>query len=141
MVAAGVTAVLDLGAGLPTLCMMRVPLEQVLVNIIVNACDAYGTLPSAVGSAADKKVWISARRDRDGLRLLIADAAGGIPAHLIARIFDPFFTTKEAGAGTGIGLFVSLSSINELGGTLIARNEGKGAVFDIWLPHGDAGKS
>jgi C4-dicarboxylate-specific signal transduction histidine kinase len=120
--------------GLPKLRTIRVALEQVVMNIIINACDAYDGRGVGDEASTYRPLLITSRAEGDTILLSIADRAGGIPPQLLSRIFDPFFTTKPVGVGTGVGLFVSMISINELGGTLTAHNESGGAVFEIRLP-------
>ena len=106
-------------------------LTQVLVNLVVNAAQAFTTADPAVNV-----IQVSATR-RDGNRLSIAvkDNGPGIPAQLQRRVFDPFFTTKPVGQGTGLGLSVSRSIIDALGGELTLESTvGEGASFTIVLP-------
>jgi signal transduction histidine kinase len=102
-------------------------LEQVLLNIIINAHDAMddgGKLKIETGVIDDDKVRIS-----------IADNGPGIPEEVRAKIFEPFFTTKEAGKGTGLGLSVSYGIIKEHNGIIEVHSEiGKGTTFLITLP-------
>jgi C4-dicarboxylate-specific signal transduction histidine kinase len=134
IVETGVVPRVNLQPGLPILHTVRVPLEQVVMNIIINACDAYDGRGNGDEASAHRPLLITSRAEGDTILLSIADRAGGIPPQLLSRIFDPFFTTKPVGLGTGVGLFVSMISINELGGTLTAHNETGGAVFEIRLP-------
>lgn len=138
LVETAVAPQVNLQPGLPALHTVRVPLEQVVLNIIINACDAYDGKPSegkANGALTEPRpLLITTRFEGESMLVSIADKAGGIPAQVISRVFDPFFTTKPVGIGTGVGLFVSMISINELGGTLTVHNEAGGAVFEIRLP-------
>lgn len=70
----------------------------------------------------------------EGVRIEVADNAGGIPADVIDRIFQPFFTTKPPGKGTGLGLSVSFGIIRDHGGSLGVVNGPEGAIFTIRLP-------
>ena len=133
----------DLPPGLGQLHGAPILLEQVLMNLIVNACDAWEDaaeadgVAAADGKAAGRCIRLTARRDGDAVRLSVADRAGGIPGDVIERVFDPFFTTKPPGKGTGLGLSISFATISEMGGQLSVRNEDGGAVFDILLPAAD----
>ncbi|MCB2118309.1 MAG: cache domain-containing protein [Rhodobacteraceae bacterium] len=101
-------------------------LQQVLVNLILNAVQAMpggGTL--SVSTADSKK----------GVVVTVADTGTGIPPEILPRIFDPFFTTKQA-RGTGLGLSISQRIVSEAGGRITARSvPGKGSRFEIFLPH------
>jgi PAS domain S-box-containing protein len=130
LTASFVTLELDVPRHLPPVTAVGVLLEQAILNVIGNACDAW----EDSGHEGPRIIRIRAR-DADGmLRLSIADAAGGIPEAILARIFDPFFTTKPVGKGTGLGLSISLAAIVEMGGQMTVHNENGGACFDIALP-------
>ena len=108
-------------------------LEQVLINLMVNARDA---LLSRREKESAFKPWISmyVERDEQHVRLWVEDNGGGIDARLLERIFEPFFTTKPIGVGTGLGLSVSYGIIDNMGGQLSVRNSAEGARFCIQLP-------
>ena len=108
-------------------------LEQVLINLMVNARDA---LLSKREKDSSFKPWISiyAERDDEKVRLWVEDNGGGIDPRLLERIFEPFFTTKPIGVGTGLGLSVSYGIIDNMGGLLSVRNSVEGARFCIELP-------
>ena len=108
-------------------------LEQVLINLMVNARDA---LLSKCETGGDFKPWISLHTERDehSVRLWVEDNGGGIDPQLLERIFEPFFTTKPVGVGTGLGLSVSVGIVENMGGTLRASNSAEGARFCVELP-------
>ncbi|UCP08916.1 PAS domain-containing sensor histidine kinase [Pseudomonas sp. MM213] len=108
-------------------------LEQVLINLMVNARDA---LLSKCETDGDFKPWISLHTERDehSVRLWVEDNGGGIDPQLLERIFEPFFTTKPVGVGTGLGLSVSVGIVENMGGTLRASNSAEGARFCVELP-------
>ncbi|MFG6204529.1 PAS domain-containing sensor histidine kinase [Pseudomonas retamae] len=108
-------------------------LEQVLINLMVNARDA---LLSKREKESAFNPWISmyVERDEQHVRLWVEDNGGGIDARLLERIFEPFFTTKPIGVGTGLGLSVSYGIIDNMGGRLSVRNSAEGARFCIELP-------
>jgi PAS domain S-box-containing protein len=101
-------------------------LEQVLVNLAVNARDAMpqgGTLSIAVTGVDG------------GVRITVADDGVGMPPEVRERAFEPFFTTKEAGEGTGLGLATVHGVVTDAGGTVdIASEVGYGTVVTIFLP-------
>jgi two-component system NtrC family sensor kinase len=100
-------------------------LTQVVLNLVVNAGDATG---------GEGTVEVSAVATGKEVVLAIADDGPGIPEDVRAKIFDPFFTTKEPGAGTGLGLSVSLAIIEGMGGTIRLAEPARGARFEIVLP-------
>jgi len=100
--------------------------KQVILNIIKNAEDVL--LDKEI---ADPKITI----EIDKNQLTIADNAGGIPDDIIEKIFEPYFSTKMQKDGTGLGLYMSKTIIEEhCGGKLSVKNNAKGAVFTICLP-------
>jgi signal transduction histidine kinase len=122
---------LDLAAGLPAIEGDRVQLQQVVVNLLVNAAQAMAT------STAGRNILIRTRRSSsDAVYCSIEDDGSGIdPAHL-PHIFGHFFTTKEG--GMGIGLQISKSIVEAHGGRIAADNNSAlgGARFTITLPGG-----
>jgi PAS domain S-box-containing protein len=108
-------------------------LEQVLINLMVNARDA---LLSKREADRDFNPWISVQAERDeySVRLWVEDNGGGIDPRLLERIFEPFFTTKPVGVGTGLGLSVSYGIVENMGGKLSVSNSAEGARFCIELP-------
>jgi len=108
-------------------------LEQVLINLLVNARDA---LLSRREKDRDFQPWISleVERDENIIRLVVQDNGGGIDPRLLERIFEPFFTTKPVGVGTGLGLSVSYGIVDQMGGQLSVSNVDEGARFRIELP-------
>jgi C4-dicarboxylate-specific signal transduction histidine kinase len=129
---ADVSAIMCFQPDLPLVPAKEVPLEQVIINLLANACDAYiaraqpGPRPVTIVSAVEPG-WVV---------LTIHDRAGGIPPDIIERIFEPFFTTKPVGKGTGLGLSLSFGIVADLGGVLSAANRDGGALFTIRLPLG-----
>jgi C4-dicarboxylate-specific signal transduction histidine kinase len=115
-------------------------LEQVLINLMVNARDA---LLSRKEKDRELQPWISlaAEQDERQIRLAVQDNGGGIDPRLLERIFEPFFTTKEVGVGTGLGLSVSYGIVDQMGGQLSVSNVDEGARFVITLPIGGASSS
>ena len=101
-------------------------LNQVFLNLLMNACDALddgGT------------IYVRTEPTLDGVRIEFEDTGPGIPEPIRSRIFDPFFTTKEVGKGTGLGLSLSHGIVERHGGKLqIVSRPGHGAIFQIDLP-------
>jgi two-component system cell cycle sensor histidine kinase/response regulator CckA len=121
-------------------------LEQVVVNLAVNARDAMlSTSPNGGGTLTIETMGVSASEVRqmdddvlpvgDYTALRISDTGTGIPPEIIGKIWEPFFTTKEIGKGTGLGLSTVYGIIKQSGGFIFAENvPGKGAAFTIYLP-------
>jgi PAS domain S-box-containing protein len=123
----------DVATALPRVMGHLVLLEQVFVNLLSNACDAY-VARGDVGDAGPCEIRLAAGIDGDCIHIVVADRAGGVPEAIICKLFEPFFTTKPIGEGTGLGLSISYGIIADMGGTLTVRNEDGGAVFEIRLP-------
>jgi PAS domain S-box-containing protein len=106
---------------------------QVLLNILTNARDAF------VEQETDNpRVTITISSEDGRAVVTVADNAGGIAEGIMGKIFDPYFTTKGPQRGTGVGLFMSKTIIeNNMGGTLTVRNIGNGAEFRIEVCHGN----
>jgi two-component system sensor histidine kinase HupT/HoxJ len=105
-------------------------LQQVLMNLLQNACDA------ASGAGVERpQLWLAIERDGPQVRVRLRDNGPGILPEHLSSIFDPFFTTKPVGKGTGLGLSISYGIVEQHGGRLSARNgpEG-GAEFVVELP-------
>jgi PAS domain S-box-containing protein len=128
-----VTRVADLELDLDELPPVRcnIPeLNQVFLNLIVNAADAVEE------TGRRGTVTISSRVQGPNVQIMVSDTGAGMPEHVQAKIFDPFFTTKEVGRGTGQGLPLVRSVIQDQhGGTLSVRTkQGAGTTFAIRLP-------
>ncbi|MCL8381197.1 sensor histidine kinase [Xanthobacter aminoxidans] len=109
--------------------MNRVELQQVLINLMVNAVHAMPQGGTLTVTTRDET-----RGRQPGVGIEVADTGTGIPEERIGRVFDPFFTTKPQG-GTGLGLSISYTLIERAGGTMAVESPpGSGAVFSIWLP-------
>jgi PAS domain S-box-containing protein len=101
-------------------------MEDVFVNLILNACQA-------MENGGD--LFIKAHRDNGWIKVQVSDTGCGIPEENIDKIFEPFFTTKEPGKGTGLGLSVSHTIIKNHGGAFDCRSiPGEGTTFIVNLP-------
>lgn len=123
-----VTLHADLAPGLPTVCADRVQLQQVLINLVVNACDAMRELP-----AAERKLVLrTAATDRGEVQLSVVDRGCGLPSERPDRVFESFYTTKPG--GMGLGLSVCRTIVQAHGGRLWAEgHDGPGASFHVSL--------
>src|SRR5688500_14852853 len=126
-----ITIVDALAAGLPQVFADSHQIQQVLLNLIINAEQAMLTA-NGRGTLVVRS-WHDV--DREAAILEINDDGPGIPAELQPKIFDPFFTTKEVGKGTGLGLTVAYAIVQEHGGRIrLASTAGAGASFFVELP-------
>jgi len=106
----------------------RLQIEQVLVNLLTNACDA-------LNDAAVKRIMITAEADEDWELVTVTDTGHGIAPQTLPHIFDPFFTTKEVGRGTGLGLSIVYGIIQDHGGQITAQSTpGKGTQIQLRFP-------
>ncbi|HYQ40234.1 MAG TPA: ATP-binding protein [Pseudomonas sp.] len=103
-------------------------LEQILVNLIVNAIDA-------LAAQADRQLWLDGTVEDDHYRLTVRDNGPGVPPALRVHLFEPFFTTKPGEQGLGLGLTLSASLAAAAHGSLAARHPDEGGtVFELRLP-------
>ncbi len=103
--------------------------SQVILNILSNAKDAL-----IDNKEENRIISISTHKNDDDVIIEIKDNAGGIPQEIITKIFDPYFTTKEEGKGTGIGLYMTKTIIeNNMAGKISVENLSEGACFSITL--------
>lgn len=122
---------------LPTIECYPGQLNQVFMNILINAIDALNSPDwEANGTPRQIRIRTSLHLDGQSVIVAIADTGPGIPQHIQHRIFDPFFTTKTVGKGTGLGMSISYQIITEKhGGVLTCLSEpGQGAEFIIQIP-------
>ncbi|MXN44028.1 HAMP domain-containing protein [Shinella kummerowiae] len=109
--------------------MNRTELQQVVVNLIVNAIHA---MPD--GGRLSIETRDSDRNERAGVEIVVSDTGIGMDPERTAKVFDPFFTTKRQ-EGTGLGLSISQTLVTRQGGAIsVASRPGEGATFTVWLP-------
>lgn len=109
--------------------MNRTELQQVLVNLMVNAIHA---MPD--GGELTIRTFDGESESKDGIGIEVADSGVGMPPDVLAKAFDPFFSTKRQ-QGTGLGLSISQTLIGRQGGRISVESEpGVGTTFSIWLP-------
>jgi len=121
----------DLEENLPPIMADPDRLEQVFINLLINARDAvddkWQTLDHTTG---DKKITLNTEFNGNEIVVRISDTGPGIPDAIVDRIFEPFFTTKKVGQGTGLGLSISYGIIQECKGSIeVISRENEGATF------------
>ena len=155
---------LDVAPSLPAVRLDAHALDQVLVNLLLNAAQATPAdgqihisahltsveraLGMGVRRAADRPeismprsaslrigAWRDGARPEALIEIVVADSGPGIPESDLERVFDPFFTTKAPGAGTGLGLAIVARTVEDAGGVTFARRAREGgAAFVVLLP-------
>lgn len=127
---ANIDVIKQYSSDLPWVTVDSAQLQQVFLNIIVNA-------EYAMKKAHDQGILtiITRKEEDDNITISFKDDGPGIPEDAVSKVFDPFFTTKDPGEGTGLGLSLSRSIILEHGGSIEVESEiGRGATFIIRLP-------
>ncbi|NOZ74108.1 MAG: hypothetical protein GXO90_01850 [FCB group bacterium] len=110
---------------LPELVCLPGHLNQVFLNILMNASQAMG---------ASGEIWIRTWQEQEQIVIRFRDTGPGISEEVKDRLFEPFVTTKPVGKGTGLGLSISYGIILRHGGTIVAENWDRGSQFTIHLP-------
>lgn len=117
--------------GAPKLHGVPARLEQILVNLLLNAAEF---VPSPGG-----RIVASARALSDRVELSVTDNGPGVPEELRTRVFDPFFSTRHGAGGTGLGLAITRRIVSEQGGEIrCVEAEGGGARFEVRFPAASA---
>lgn len=126
----------DLGAAKSCVEIDPLQMEQVLVNLALNARDAIGSERGEL-TIATKLVqnYHSGDSNPEQVEIRVSDTGGGMTEEIRERVFEPFFTTKERGSGTGLGLAMAHGIVTQSGGTIeIDSSPGRGTTFIIRLP-------
>jgi len=136
-----ITVELDLQGQLPLFRGDVYHIEQLLINLIVNARDAMPqggkmTISTSVTVVDDQTIGADSEvKNGKYIHVKISDTGEGIPDVILEKIFEPFFTTKEEAKGTGLGLAMAYGTVKEHGGYIMAsNNETGGASFDLYFP-------
>ncbi len=124
----------SLDPNIPMLPLVPDQVQQVFINIIINAVDAINSDTSPVRSKT-KEIGVTSSIRSDNVVITIRDTGKGISEDTLPKIFEPFFTTKKVGEGTGLGLWVSYGIIKSFQGSItVASTDGEGTTFTITLP-------
>jgi signal transduction histidine kinase len=119
----------EIHAELPPLTADANQLQQVLINLLVNAIEA-----SPAGGRVEVTAAAEARDGHAGVGIRVRDSGPGVAPELRTAVFQPFFTTKPRGQGTGLGLAICRDIVRDHGGTIEVADDGGGATFVVWLP-------
>ncbi|MBI5881682.1 MAG: response regulator [Elusimicrobia bacterium] len=128
-IGADLEVVEEYGSGIPPAFLSRAEIQQVLLNLLVNARQA---IESGKGRGV---ITVSTCASDGEVLVTVSDSGPGIPAEVMGRIWEPFFTTKAAGKGTGLGLAICKQIVEGEGGRIsVESSPGKGAAFMVRLP-------
>ena len=132
----GIEVLWEIEENLPMIMADSSRLEQVFINLLLNARDS---IEEKWGSKKpeqnDKKIMLKTRVEGKNVIAEVSDTGEGIPKDILDKVFEPFFTTKSVGEGTGLGLSISYGIIKDCGGSIkIITEEDKGASFLITFP-------
>jgi signal transduction histidine kinase len=135
----GVELACELTEDLPNVLANPFSLEEVVLNLMLNARDAVEERLQGGLRSPPSRVLLRTLGNREGpgdkVTIEVIDWGVGIPQHLLPKVFDPFFTTKDPDRGTGLGLSISKSIVEQFGGTLhIQSTPGQGTTVTISLP-------
>jgi len=132
----GIEIVCDFEPDLPLILADPDRLEQVFINLLINARDSIDEKWQAhPHQESKKKITLTTRRGVGEITIVISDTGPGVDDTIADRIFEPFFTTKKVGQGTGLGLSISYGIIKECKGSIRAHsNEDEGTSFTMTFP-------
>ena len=127
-----ISFIINLGTEIPLLPLISDQIQQVFVNILLNAVDA---IIEKTEKRNQNQISVKSECDGDIVTLIFSDSGTGIKEEDINKIFEPFFTTKKEGRGTGLGLWVSYGIIKSFQGDIkVQSKKNKGTTFIIKLP-------
>jgi histidine kinase len=132
----GIDTIWELQDDLPDIMADADRLEQVFINLLINARDAIMDRSEKEGRPdLDKKIFLRTRSEQNKVVIEVCDTGIGIAPAIADKIFEPFFTTKEVGKGTGLGLSISYGIIQDFGGSIrVADNDPQGVCFVMTFP-------
>ncbi len=124
----GIHITIEIAEDLPSISCKQNQIEQVLINLLLNAKDA-------MKSTSPSQLTIRSFQEDAFLIVEVEDTGTGVSADIENKIFDPFFTTKDIGKGTGLGLSISYNFLQDHHGNLkLRKKQGQGTIFRIELP-------
>ena len=124
-----IATTLDLDPTAPLVLANGAELQQVLLNLVINAEQALAD------GAAPRTLHLHTASDERNVRIVCADSGPGMTPDVQSRVFDPFYTTRPAGSGTGLGLSICFGIVRDYGGEITLESApGKGAAFTVRLP-------
>jgi PAS domain S-box-containing protein len=127
-----ISFIVELSTNIPMLPLIADQIQQVFVNILLNAVDAITEKGSLT---KEEKIIVTATSDDEFVTISFSDSGKGIKEENLQKIFEPFFTTKKEGRGTGLGLWVSYGIVKSFQGDLQVKSKlNKGTTFIIKLP-------
>jgi len=131
-----IEVVKNLDPKLPAVLADANRLEQIFVNLLINARDAIEEKWEKEASAEEpKRIYLKTSIQEGKVTIAVMDNGSGIPDHVRDRIFEPFFTTKTVGKGTGLGLSISYGIVQDYNGTItVSSRENEGSEFVIQFP-------
>jgi diguanylate cyclase (GGDEF)-like protein len=134
----GVKVTTDVHPGMPDICVNRTTFAQVLLNLATNAAAAMegnGVITITLSETANNAADLQPGAPRRFIRLCVTDTGCGMDKETLDRAFEPFFTTKQVGQGTGLGLSVVFSLVEEMAGSITLASEvGVGTTVTVLLP-------
>ena len=127
----GIDLTLELSNDLPIVQASPTHIQEVWINLIMNALDAI--------SSQEGKITLSTTLRNGEVMVSVSDNGSGIPAERLGKVFDPFYTTKPVSRGTGLGLSIAQRIVNQHGGSIsVESQEGVGTTFYVFLPLNEA---
>jgi len=132
----GIVVVKEMHPDLPRIHADPSRLEQVFINLLLNARDAIEE-KSSTDIRVDHEEQIALRTYKEGecVMVEVCDTGVGVPKHVADKVFEPFFTTKEVGKGTGLGLSISYGIVKDCGGNIkVLSNQNQGTCFRVSFP-------
>lgn len=130
--AKGIEFITELSQKIPLLPLVSDQIQQVFVNILLNAVDAIIEKSQLTNN---EFIRVTSSSDEDFVKIVFSDSGKGIKEENLQKIFEPFFTTKKEGRGTGLGLWVSYGIVKSFQGEIKLKSElNKGTTFIITLP-------
>lgn len=130
---------LELEDNLPLILADENRLEQVFINLVINARDAMLKRKEEDSEAGPMVLTVKSFLENDRVAMTVSDTGTGIPAAVQGRVFEPFYTTKEVGKGTGLGLSISYGIIRDFEGTIeFETEENVGTTFKVSFPKAPA---